>query len=238
MKASLTWRRPVARRDRRGFSLVETALAVAVVGVGIVGAIGLFPTGLEMQRRSLRDTLGTQFAAIVMEGLQAEMANRGSFDGLDGITIPVETALWSAEPSHVSFRTTPELVRLRDPDDPEIRIADVWYRLDWLPVHRLEQRTNVEYWDHLGHDTTGPAVRNADAVVAVPHPHMRRARLVIWVGADTVMNSISTTHEWGGRVQDQPDLRIPVLTHGSFHNRRRYRNDNAVFWYRDFYRYE
>jgi len=220
---------------RSGFSLIETALAVAVVGVGILGVIGLFPTGLEMNRRSLRDTLSTQFAAVVMEGLQAEMAHRKGFGGLGDITIPLQTPLWSATPSHITFRTSPELARIADAADPTIRIADIWYRLDWIPVHRLDGR-QVDFYDQ---SLPPPApMEHGFRIREIPHPQMKRARLVLWVGADTDRSTINTAHNTSEPTSATPDLRASLRVGYTFAGRRVYRNYSAVFYYQDFYQYE
>jgi len=45
-----------AHRTVRGFSLVEVALAVAVVAIGVVGILALFPLGMDAVRKAADDT--------------------------------------------------------------------------------------------------------------------------------------------------------------------------------------
>lgn len=47
---------------RAGFSLVEVALALLVVSVGIMAAFGMFPGGLDAGRASLNETRASMFA--------------------------------------------------------------------------------------------------------------------------------------------------------------------------------
>lgn len=47
---------------QRGFSLVEVALALMVVAVGIMGSFSLFPAGLEAGRKSSFETRASIFA--------------------------------------------------------------------------------------------------------------------------------------------------------------------------------
>ena len=44
------------RRTARGFSLVEVTLAVAVVAIGVVGILALFPLGMDAVRKAADDT--------------------------------------------------------------------------------------------------------------------------------------------------------------------------------------
>ena len=44
------------RRAARGFSLVEVTLAVAVVAIGVVGILALFPLGMDAVRKAADDT--------------------------------------------------------------------------------------------------------------------------------------------------------------------------------------
>jgi hypothetical protein len=60
-------RRPV----RGGFSLVEVALAMLVVGVGLLTVFGLFPHGLDANKRAIQDTQMALFADHVLNGFRA-----------------------------------------------------------------------------------------------------------------------------------------------------------------------
>jgi prepilin-type N-terminal cleavage/methylation domain-containing protein len=60
-----------ARGFRGGFSLVEVALALLVVGVGLLAVFGLFPTGMDANRRAVQETQMALFADYVMDGFRA-----------------------------------------------------------------------------------------------------------------------------------------------------------------------
>lgn len=63
--------RDVSGPKRAGFTLVEIALALLVVSVGLVAVMGLFPTGLSTNRQALDETQAVLFAEEVFSGLQA-----------------------------------------------------------------------------------------------------------------------------------------------------------------------
>ena len=57
---------------RMGFSLVEVALAMLVVGVGLMGVFSLFPVGTESNRKSIQETQISQFAEYILNGFRYE----------------------------------------------------------------------------------------------------------------------------------------------------------------------
>lgn len=55
---------------RSGFSLVEVALAMLVVSVGLMGVFALFPQGTEANRKSIQETQIGLFAEYVLNGFR------------------------------------------------------------------------------------------------------------------------------------------------------------------------
>lgn len=77
-----------------GFSLVEVAMALLVVSVGILGAFGLFPGGLEAGKASLDETRAIFFAEETFNGFRA-LATEVSWAGLDtSIPATLGDRLW------------------------------------------------------------------------------------------------------------------------------------------------
>jgi len=70
------WRGDVEERRtkaayRAAFSLIEVALALMVVSVGILSVLSLFPMGLDQNARAITDSHAGLFADEVMSGLRA-----------------------------------------------------------------------------------------------------------------------------------------------------------------------
>ena len=55
----------------RGFTLVEVALSLLVISVGIVVLVGLFPAGLKANKASIDETRMALFAEEVLNGVRA-----------------------------------------------------------------------------------------------------------------------------------------------------------------------
>ena len=55
---------------RAGFSLVEVALAIMVIAVGLLSVFGLFPHGMESSRRALDETRAATFAEDTFNSLR------------------------------------------------------------------------------------------------------------------------------------------------------------------------
>ena len=53
-----------------GFSMVEVALALLVLSIGLLTIVGLFGAGLDMNRATIHDTQVTQFAEEILAGLR------------------------------------------------------------------------------------------------------------------------------------------------------------------------
>ncbi len=64
-----------------GFSLVEVVLALAVVAVGLITIIGLFPQGLSSARRAMDDSLSAMVAQDVIAERRILIQNGGATIG-------------------------------------------------------------------------------------------------------------------------------------------------------------
>lgn len=60
------------RSDSYGFTLVEIALALLVISVGMLALFGLFPVGLNANRAALDETRAAMFADEVLNGVRAQ----------------------------------------------------------------------------------------------------------------------------------------------------------------------
>ncbi len=67
---------------RDGFTLVEIALALLVISVGMLALLGLFPTGLQVNQEAINETQVALFAQEVFDGVRAEL-QRTPLDNLE-----------------------------------------------------------------------------------------------------------------------------------------------------------
>jgi prepilin-type N-terminal cleavage/methylation domain-containing protein len=65
---------------RAGFTMVEIAICLAIIGIALVSIIGVLPIGMHTQRDNREETLINQDATILMEAI------RGGARGLDDLT--------------------------------------------------------------------------------------------------------------------------------------------------------
>lgn len=99
------------KSDEKGFTLVEVALAVLAVGLGLMTIIGLFPAGLQNASDGAADTRAGLFAEAVFSGMRGAATNTdavvwdGSLIGNSGNSITVEgvTLNFNAPPNAVKF---------------------------------------------------------------------------------------------------------------------------------------
>jgi prepilin-type N-terminal cleavage/methylation domain-containing protein len=84
---STTWRRnPVPRpsspvtRHASGFTMVEIAICLAIIGIALVAIIGVLPLGINVQKDNREETLINQDATVFIENI------RNGARGLDDLT--------------------------------------------------------------------------------------------------------------------------------------------------------
>ena len=56
----------------RGFTLIEVALAIVVVGIGVLTVFGLISSGLDASRKAVADTEAALFAGAIMNAMRSE----------------------------------------------------------------------------------------------------------------------------------------------------------------------
>src|ERR1035441_1233925 len=73
---------PVTRRVSRvaGFTMVEIAISLAIIGIALVAILGVLPIGLRMQRANREQTVINQDATVFIEAI------RGGARGADDLT--------------------------------------------------------------------------------------------------------------------------------------------------------
>jgi uncharacterized protein (TIGR02598 family) len=88
------------RQGRRGFSLVELALALAILAVAVVGLLALLPSGMTQARTAMDTTVTAQIAQRIMSDAQ-----QSEFDALiDRAALPPDPLKQSYCPERFSFR--------------------------------------------------------------------------------------------------------------------------------------
>jgi prepilin-type N-terminal cleavage/methylation domain-containing protein len=72
--------RLAAAPDRRGFTMIEIAVSLAIIAFAMVAIIGVLPTGMSAQRENREETIINQDASIFIEAI------RSGGRGLDDLT--------------------------------------------------------------------------------------------------------------------------------------------------------
>src|SRR6185295_16320098 len=87
-------------RQRRGFSLVELAIALGILAVAVIGLMALMPTGMSQARNAMDITITAQIAQRILSD-----AEQADFDELiDRTALPPDPEKRSYCPARFSFR--------------------------------------------------------------------------------------------------------------------------------------
>ena len=74
----------LARQTRHAFTMVEVAIALAVIGFALVAIIGILPAGLNVQKENREESIINQDASIWMNAI------RSGAEGMDYLTAYVD----------------------------------------------------------------------------------------------------------------------------------------------------
>ena len=86
------------KSNRSGFTMIEIAISLAIIGIALVSIIGILPIGLNTQRDNREETIINQDATVLMEAI------RGGAHGLDDLTnyVYAITNYWTNIPGGAS----------------------------------------------------------------------------------------------------------------------------------------
>src|SRR5262245_47801452 len=66
-----------SRRASAGFTMVEIAICIGIIGFALVAIIGVLPTGLKVQRDNREETIVNQDAQVLIEAIRSGATNSG-----------------------------------------------------------------------------------------------------------------------------------------------------------------
>ena len=95
-----------------GFTLIEIAIAIAVVAFALVAIIGVLPTGMQVQKENREETIITQEARMLMEAIRTGSTNvhgHNLADRLEWIQFYTNSAVGNMEARPFSTRWFPTL---------------------------------------------------------------------------------------------------------------------------------
>ncbi len=101
------------KHSRRGFSLVEVALALLIVSVGLLATVGMLPGALDNSKKASEDTQQALFADYVLNTLRALAAatNQNPWSSFTtGPATPIPVAASSMWDSPNGLVITPDVV--------------------------------------------------------------------------------------------------------------------------------
>ena len=78
--STLRSHRARAQKSVRGFTMIEIAISLAVIGFALVAIVGVLPMGMDVQKENREETIVNQDATMFMEAI------RGGAQGLDELT--------------------------------------------------------------------------------------------------------------------------------------------------------
>lgn len=151
---------------KSGFSLIEVALALLVVSIGLVATVGMLPGGLENSKKASDDTQSALFADYVLNSLRA-----------------------------LSSVSNAAVTRWSDIGDtkPKIPIAapDMWDQGTTLTINPGTGKQNISFRPAANKDIEELAFAY-DLVIQDLNATTKRATLNIWIPSKLNTNSPQT----------------------------------------------
>ena len=130
--------RPSKRKT--GFSLVEIGIALFVIVVGITAILGLIPSGLDTQKRTMDETFVALFANATLNGIFAS-ANEQPWSSIASTRIlpPLGADLWDDKAEDLAVRPNAGMrTNFYAFEDATMQIVDFALRYDLDVVEHTE----------------------------------------------------------------------------------------------------
>jgi type II secretory pathway pseudopilin PulG len=118
---------PLRSARRRGFTLVEVALCIGIIGFALVAIIGILPAGLRVQQENREDTLINQDAQYLIEAIRSG-AGSAAANVLTNFVDSIDTGgvLYSNAAGPNPFYTGREIVGLMSrPTTNDVRLRNI-----------------------------------------------------------------------------------------------------------------
>lgn len=115
-------RNPISTRS--GFTMIEIALCLAVIGFALIAIIGVLPTGMNVQKENRWETVVDQDAFVWMNALRG--GGRG-FDDLTNSVVSITNTVTQLDPNGVpmaSSTVTYGYTRLKSSGNPPILLTN------------------------------------------------------------------------------------------------------------------
>lgn len=100
--------KPIKRHNNqnKGLSLIEVIVASAILGLGLLSIVRIFPYGIEASRRSEDLTQATMLANTIFEGLKSDAVNFPIIPGSPGLLIPLPGNSYDDDTNNAMFDQT------------------------------------------------------------------------------------------------------------------------------------
>lgn len=104
------------RRNQAAFSLIEVIIAAAILAMGLLSVVKVFPYGIQASQRAEDTTVATLLAQQIFEGLKMDSINFPILPGAANAVIPVPGNLYDDDTNNETFNVSRGL-NVRNPYD-------------------------------------------------------------------------------------------------------------------------
>ncbi len=158
------------RKNNQAFSLLEVIIAAAILGLGLLSIVQVFPYGIEISRRAEDLTQATLLAQSIFEGLKTDPVNYPILPGASSVLVPLPGNGYDDDTNNEMFNVSRGAGRNNPFDLNNNGLPDVDF--DGMP-----ELDGMGYRSHPanGIDDDGDGVIDDNGDSVSPSPLVRRA---------------------------------------------------------------